>query len=247
LSSPEQIRKFEQVGPIKSELLDDYGATGLKSHTGPYRVIAGDILEFQMPAVLRVISSDLPKWLQPISGRGDFEPYLVRVSQAGTITLPIIGQIPVAGKTLAQIEASVVDAYYPKYVMNHPMVVCEVKKYQSESERVFAVMGLVNKSGVFPYPSDVQYNLMEALGFAGGLDMAADPRFVKIYRQDASGDVISATFGVDTKSMADAYSLGIKPGDVIYIDHTLHTRINTFLSNAFYIRAGASANVNPVD
>jgi hypothetical protein len=56
--------------------------TGLKSHTGPYRVIPGDILEFQMPAVLRVISSDLPQWLRPVYGRRDVEPFLARVSPA---------------------------------------------------------------------------------------------------------------------------------------------------------------------
>ena len=234
------MREFEKAGPIKSEVDAGVGSvTGVKSHVGPYRVIPGDILEFQMPAVLRVISSDLPEWLRPTYGHKDIEPYLVRVSQAGTINLPIIGQIPVAGKTLAQIEASVIDAYFPKYVVNPPMVVCEVKKYQSESERVFAVIGLVNKSGIFPYPPDVRYNLMEALAFAGGLDMVADPRYLKIYRQSATGEVVSATFGVGTKSLADAYGLVIKPGDLIYVDHTLRTRANKFLSDVFRITVGA--------
>ena len=116
VSSPDVVSEFERAGPIRSEaeVAGIYGVTGLKSHVGPYRVIAGDILEFQMPAVLRVISSDLTAWLRPISGRRDFEPYLARVSQTGAIILPIVGEIHVAGKTLAQIEALVNDAYYPK-------------------------------------------------------------------------------------------------------------------------------------
>ena len=242
LSSPELVSEFEKAGPIKSEeYIDIDGVTGLKGHTGPYRVIPGDILEFQMPAVLRVISSDLPEWLRPVYGRRDVEPYLVRVSQTGIVTLPIVGEIPVAGKTLAQIEASVIDAYYPKYVVNPPMVVCEVKKYQRESQRVFAVIGLVKNSGVFPYPPDVQYNLMEALAFAGGLDMVADPRYLKIYRKDAGGNLVSATLGVDKKSMSDTYALVIKPGDLIYVDHTLRTRVNKFFSDVFHITIGANA------
>ena len=138
VSSPDIVREFEKAGPIRSkaEVAATYGVTGLKSHVGPYRVIPGDILEFQMPAVLRVISSDLPQWLRPVYGRTDVEPYLVRVSQTGVITLPIVGELNVAGKTLAQIEALVIDAYHPKYVVNPPMVVCEIKKYQRESERV---------------------------------------------------------------------------------------------------------------
>jgi len=238
----EQLREFKSAGPIKSyDETDVDMATGLKSSVGPYRVISGDILEFQMPAVLRVISSDLPEWLRPVYGHKDYEPYLARVSQTGKITLPIIGQIQVAGKTLAQIEASVIDAYYPQYVVTPPMVVCEIKKYQRESERVFAVIGLVNKSGVFPYPPDVQYNLMEALAFAGGLDMVANPHYLKIYRQNDNGEIVSATFGVDKKSMADAYGLMIKPGDLIYVDHTLRTRANKFLSDVFHITLGAEA------
>ena len=240
LSGPEELAGFAKAGPARSEA-DFQNATGIKSQAGPYRVMSGDILEFQMPAVLRVISSDLPDWLKPISGHNYIEPYLVRVTPEGTITLPIVGQIPAAGRTLAEIEALVIDAYYPKYVVSRPMVVCEVKKYQSESERVFAVLGLVNKSGVFPYPPDLQYNLMEALAFAEGLDMVADPRYVKIYRQDSNGKVMAATFGVDKKSLADAYSVVVKPGDLIYVDHTLRTRINRFMADVFHVTFGVGA------
>lgn len=241
VSPPDAVREFERAGPIKSEaeVAAAYGVTGLKSHVGPYRVIPGDILEFQMPAVLRVISSDLAAWLKPVYGRTDFEPYLARVDPAGFITMPIVGQIHVAGKTLAEIEVSVIDAYHPRYVVNPPMVVCEVKKYQMESQRVFAVVGLVNKSGVFPYPADVQYSVMEALAFAGGLDMVADPRYLKIYRKDASGALVSATFGVDKKSMTETYAMVIKPGDLIYVDHTLRTRINKFVTDIFHVTIGA--------
>ncbi|MBN2183176.1 MAG: polysaccharide biosynthesis/export family protein [Sedimentisphaerales bacterium] len=240
LSTPAELEKFNNAAPINAEKNLGY-PIGVKSYLGPYRVIPGDVIEFQMPAVLRVISSDLPEWLRPTYGRTEFEPYLVRVSQDGTIIMPIIGEINVAGKTLSQIEASIVDAYYPKYVVNRPMVVCEIEKYQRESERVFAVIGLVNKSGIYPYPADVQYNLMEALAFASGLDMVSDPRYLKIYRQDDSGQVLIATMGVDSKSLSDAYKFTIQPGDLIYVDHTLRTRVNKFMSDVFHITVGAES------
>lgn len=240
LSGPGELAGFAKAGPTRSEA-DFQDATGIKSRVGPYRVMSGDILEFQMPAVLRVISSDLPDWLKPVIGHSYYEPYLVRVTPDGTITLPIVGQIPAGGRTLAEIEALAIDAYYPKYVVNRPMVVCEVKKYQSENERVFAVLGLVNKSGVFPYPPDLQYNLMEALAFAEGLDMVADPRYVKIYRQDSNGEVVAATFGVDKKSLADAYGVVVKPGDLIYVDHTFQTRVNRFMADVFHVTFGVGA------
>ena len=237
-SSAEQIAQFNEAGPLKSAFSFTSAA---QTHLGPYRVVPGDILEFQMHVDLRIVSSELAQWLQPVYGRNDIEPYLVRVSDAGTIILPIIGQVHVAGKTLAEIESAVINTYYPKYVVNPPMLVCQVKKYQAEHERVFTVIGLVNKPDAFPYPPDVQYNLMEALAFAGGFDMVADPRFVKVFRQDSDGQVAQATFNIDDDYMSQAYKVSVKPGDVIYVDHTLRTRINKFLSDVFHITVGADA------
>ena len=239
LSSPEQVTKFKKAGPIQAAIDFDQSAKG---KPGPYRVIPGDVLEFQMHVSLRIVSSELPDWLRPSYGYKEIEPYLVRVSDAGTITLPIIGDIQVAGKTLAEIEALVKSAYYPKYVVNSPMLICQVKEYQGKHERIFTVMGLVNKPDAYAYPPDVQYNLLEALAFAGGLDMVADPKYVKVFRQDAEGEVLQATFGFGGKALKGAYEVAIKPGDVIYVHHTMRTRINKFLSDVFHITFGASVD-----
>jgi hypothetical protein len=79
---------------------------------------------------------------------------------------------------------------------------------------------------------------MESLAYAGGLNMVADPRYVKVYRQDSSGEIVSATFSIDSKSFQDAYAVAIKPGDVIYVDHTLRTRVNQFIADVFNFRVG---------
>jgi len=242
LSSDEEVRKFEQVGTIPEADVND--VTISKFHTGPYRVTPGDLLELQIPAILRVVSAELSDLLQADLVK-EIKPYSCRVTDAGTIVLPIVGEITVAGKTVAEIESSVKDAYYPKYAVNPPMVVCKVAEYQNESERVFTVMGLVNRPDAYPYPPDVQYNLMEALAFAGGFNLVADPRYLEIYRQDSSGEIVSAVFSINNKSLADAYNVVIKPGDVIYVDHTFRTRTNTFLSNVFSIGAGADVRYSP--
>lgn len=90
LSSPEQVARFKKAGPIQAAI--DFDQL-VKGKPGPYRVIPGDILEFQMHVSLRILSSELPDWLRPSYGYKEIEPYLVRVSDAGTITLPIIGDI----------------------------------------------------------------------------------------------------------------------------------------------------------
>lgn len=242
LSSPEQIRQFEKAGPITSEVLIE-GEGYPEARIGPYRVVCGDLLELQIPAIVRVVSSDVSGLLEADLNTNLSRPYSCRVNDDGNISLPIVGEIPVAGKTVSQIESSIVQAYYPKYVVNVPMVVCQVAKYQRENERVFTVMGLVNRPNTFPYPPDVVYNLTEALAFAGGLDMVAEPRYVKLYRQSASGEIVSAVIGVDSKSITSAYNVSIKPGDVICVDQTLRTRTNQFLAGLFHVGVGAEARV----
>ncbi|MBN1391377.1 MAG: polysaccharide biosynthesis/export family protein [Sedimentisphaerales bacterium] len=244
LSSPKEVARFNKAGPVQTAGDFDESAKG---KSGPYRVVPGDVLEFQMHVSLRIVSSELPDWFRPSFGYKEIEPYLVRVSDEGTVTLPIIGDIQVAGKTLAEIEKAVKKAYYPKYVAHPPMLVCQVKQYQAEHERVFTVMGLVNEPDAYPYPPDVQYNLMEALAFAGGLDIIADPQYVKVFRQDADGQVFQAVFGIGSKGLKNAYAVTIKPGDVIYVDHTLSTRMNKFLAGVFHITVGATAEAAELD
>lgn len=222
LTTSEKLAEFKKAGPVTTRF-----------HAGPYRVVPSDILELHMPAILRVTCSYFPDSLQEV------EPYLCRVSDTGTINLPIIGEVAIAGKRLAEIELLMVKAYYPKYVTTPPTVVCKVTEYEGEKARVFTVMGLVKNSGAFSYPPNVQYNLMEALAHSGGFDQVADPRYVKVYRREANGEVVSATFGVDHSSLASAYNVMIKPGDVVYVDHTLRTRANSFLSRVLRIGVGA--------
>ena len=243
LSSSEELQQFAEAGPSTPE-------TGFadpsrsKFHTGPYRIIPGDLLEFQIPAILRIVSPDLSELLQADTLE-NVKPYFCRVNEAGDVIVPIAGELPVAGRTVSNVEQMVIDAYYPKYVVDPPMVVCKVSTYQNENERVFTVMGLVNHPDAFPYPPDVQYNLMEALAFARGFNLVADPKYVKIYRKKADGDITSATFKIDNKTLADAYNVIIKPGDVVFVDHTVRTRTNTFLSNVISIGIGADARVRP--
>jgi len=222
LSNAEQIRGFEIAGGDQAEG---------KIRTGPYRVVPGDVLEFQMPAILR--ASDLSSF----ETFRNIEPYLCRVSNSGTIPIPIIGEIDVAGKTLAEIEEAVADAYFPEYVVSKPAVVCKIEEHVKE--RSFTVTGLVMKPGVFQYPLNVQYSLMDAIAFAGGANMIADPHYVKIHRRNSDGEVVSATFKIDNKSFADAANVLIKPGDNVSVEVTPRTRTNMFLSSIFRVNVGA--------
>jgi len=107
-------------------------------------------------------------------------------------------------------------------------------------ERQFAVIGLVRKSGVFSYPAQRRYNLMQALALAGGVDSNAAPRYATVYRKRMDGSLLGATFKIDGTSLTDASNIAIKDGDVIAVEHTQGSWTRQFLSQVFGFRANVS-------
>jgi len=112
----------------------------------------------------------------------------------------------------------------------------EVQPFDPE---VFTVMGLVKRPGVFPYPSSAKYNLLQAISFAGGVEEIADPRYVRVYRQDRSGQIVDAAFELKGSMPVSASMMLLKPGDVIAVEQTPRTHFNTIISSMIGIRFGA--------
>ena len=99
----------------------------------------------------------------------------------------------------------------------------------------------MRRPGSFPYPHSQNYNLMQALAIAGGLDQFAAPRYATIYRRTDDGEVIAATFRLDGTALTDASNIFVKPGDVIAVDHTMGSWTRQFLSQVLGFRASFSA------
>jgi len=453
LPGADQLAEFHQAAPLEPAV-DVDRLVRAKLSGGAYRVLAGEVLELTMPAILQVVTA------QEAGSQVASTPYICRIGEDGTITLPVIGPMAVAGKTLGEIEAAVVESYYPKYTVTRPSVFARIMEYReakvtitgavvnpgvyplksdqmsvvslimaaggidkegaaairilragepvsglataqakadeagvsaagpvveraqrppvdvnlsfdmasgdastgdltiehqgdivvfegfnlkdarqraaltamlgqndpqvaaaveqkldeliavmnghepasssdatagpvhdvieaqaqtliaahegrpAEEDQIllpvrglnipfsdvvledgdtviverlqqplFTVLGLVGKPGNFPYPSHARYNLMQALGFAQGLDPTAEPRYATVYRMKADGDVVSATFKlVQTKkgpALTESMSVPIKPGDIVAVEHTPRTRANVFFDKMFRISLGA--------
>ena len=104
---------------------------------------------------------------------------------------------------------------------------------------MFSVVGLVRSPGNFPYPPDTQFNLMQAVAFAGGLDPVANPRYATIYRLTTEGAIVRVPFKlVEDGELTEALGTPIKPGDVVAIEHTPRTRRNTIIYNMVRFNTG---------
>ncbi len=101
----------------------------------------------------------------------------VRVTPAGTILLPLVGQLRVEGMTAEELHEKLRTLLAEKYVRN-PQVSISVAEMRSHK---VAVMGEVNHPGLFDMNSRMR--VADAIGMAGGLKDEASPRVFLIRRQ----------------------------------------------------------------
>lgn len=103
------------------------------------------------------------------------------------------------------------------------------------------VIGLVNTPGRFDYQTSNQITLIQALGYAGGINWIADPRFARIYRRDANGNLVTADFKLsDGKTPLGAATTVLKPGDVVAVEQTKETAALLFAAKTIQASLGVS-------
>jgi polysaccharide export outer membrane protein len=109
----------------------------------------------------------------------------------------------------------------------------EVVRFEPDT---FSLVGLVRDPGAFEYPPEVRYNLMQALAVAGGVDTFADPRYATVFRKDASGEILPATFEIQGNGLVTASTLQVKPGDVIVVGHTAASWTRALVRELFRVQ-----------
>ena len=147
----------------------------------------------------------------------------VRVSGEGTISIPLIGVIPVNGLTVKETEAKLRDLLGEKY-LNDPQITVFVK--EAKSKKV-SVVGAVSKPGTVEMLG--QRSLLEAISEAGGLTQQAGKNLY-VLRPDPSGATSRIDVDLDDLMINGNPELNIPilPGDVINIpvDRILHVYVD---------------------
>ena len=110
------------------------------------------------------------------------KPVLARVSDAGSVDVPVVGPVPVAG--IEEFEASqrIAQLAIERGMYRHPIVTVEIK---SKAVNRITVLGAVQHPGVHEIPRGSS-DLVSALAAAGGLDGKAGTE-VEIIRQPKFG------------------------------------------------------------
>jgi polysaccharide biosynthesis/export protein len=149
----------------------------------------------------------------------------VRVADDGSITIPLIGRLDVAGRTKGDLEALITKLLEERFVRN-PQVTIFVKEYESKK---VAVSGAVKKPDTYEMLGEK--TLLEMISKAGGLDKDLGKEII-IFRQDEDGSTRRLAVNLDRLVYEADPSLNVRvePGDIIYVPSIEKVRI--FVSGA---------------
>lgn len=136
----------------------------------------------------------------------------VRVSEDGSITLPLLGEIQVTGLTKTQLEKKLCELLEEKY-LNDAQVTIFIKEYQSK--RV-SVLGAVKTPGTYELVG--RKTLLQIISQAGGLTNDAGDK-IFVLRQYRNGETASLKIEVDELILNGnpKFNIPLQPGDIINI------------------------------
>jgi len=149
-----------------------------------YRLRAGDVISIQ------------------VLGEEDLKREKIRLSDAATISYPILGEIQLYGKTVAELEALIRDGLKGRYLVN-PQVTVTIVEYRN-----FFINGQVEKTGSYQYVPGL--TVLKAVSLAGGFKERASKDKIYIVRED---DKAQARQRVDLNAE-------VRPGDVITVEES---------------------------
>ena len=165
----------------------------------------------------------------------------VRVSGDGTISLPLLGIVPVEGLSTKQAEEKLRGLLSDKYLTD-PQVWVFVKEAKS---RKVSVVGAVEKPGSIEMLGD--RTLLEAISEAGGLTHQAG-RDLYVLRPDASGAATRIDIDLDDLMINGnpVLNIALSPGDVINIpiDRVLHVYVDGAVRKPGEVEYKASRPLN---
>ncbi len=144
----------------------------------------------------------------------------VLVRPDGWMTLPIVGDVRVAGLTVGEAQRAVLAAAGAR--LRDPEITFELRDFQKPR---FVVGGEVEKPGQFELRGRI--SLLEALAMAGGVKRSAKHTQVLIFRRFDEDHVVTRV--VDAKQLAKAGRVQedpyLRPGDLIFVPQNKFSKV----------------------
>jgi protein involved in polysaccharide export with SLBB domain len=137
-----------------------------------------------------------------VLGEEDLKRERVRLSDAGTISFPVLGEIKVKGMTVGALEDHITTGLKGRYLLN-PQVTIAIEEYRN-----FFVNGMVEKPGGYPFSPGL--TVRKAISIAGGFRERAAREKINIIRDD---DPSQSSRRVDLNT-------SVRPGDILTVEES---------------------------
>ncbi|HKY37425.1 MAG TPA: polysaccharide biosynthesis/export family protein [Polyangiaceae bacterium] len=142
-------------------------------------------------------------------------PREYQVASDGTVDLPFVQTVHVAGLEPQEIARLVRKLLIEKQILSDPSVVVQVKEYNS---RRVTIMGQVAKPGTFPYTTGL--TLIQALSQAGGPTGIANLDKVNLTRR-VDGGSRTVVISIGTIMEGRSADIPLQAGDRIFVHERL--------------------------
>jgi len=145
-----------------------------------------------------------------------------RVDAKGTVNLPLVGEIKVAGQTLSEAERTIEGAYRDGRYLRKPQVTVAIEAY---APREVSIQGQVKNPGRYPLPIEASISVLDLVTKAGGFTDTAQGTAVKVTRIMPDGTTRVITLDVESlikgksnaKTTGENESLLLQPDDIVYV------------------------------
>lgn len=138
----------------------------------------------------------------------------VQVAENGTINLPLLAQLPAAGKTASQLEREIENRLNARF-MRSSQVTVFVREFNSQR---------VTVEGAVKAPTVVSLHgndtLMQVIARSGGLDRDTSASTVLVFHPGADGASTSTTYDLSAIKKGEAPDPRIVGGDVVVVDES---------------------------
>lgn len=144
-------------------------------------------------------------------------PTQFKIASDGTVMLPMVKRVKVAGLEPQKVEDVVVQKLKDDGLLTDAVVTIKVLEYNSKR---IEIIGEVQKSGSFPL--EPKMSLMRLIALAGGFNPMARRDKISIRRQLRDGSVVAAEVNVDD-IMANAIpDVPLQAGDSVSVPQRVY-------------------------
>ena len=140
-----------------------------------------------------------------------------RISGSGNITFPLVGNIHIAGYTVAEAETRLSNAL--KTYLRNPQVSMLIKEY---GNKTVYVLGQVQKPAAIEIPPEKPLTVLEAITSVGGFtDIAATSKVRVLRMENGQQKAIDVDVTQITKQGNKLMDIALKPGDVVFVPQSM--------------------------